>query len=1088
MTTPLFTEDHVSQIPALQMLINMGYEYLTPDKANKLRDNKTSLVLLESILKKQLESINSFERKGQKHKFSDSNISSAIQTIKDLPIQNGYIEANKYLYDLLILGKSFEETIDGVKKSHNIKFIDWENLDNNVFHVTEEYSVKREGSEKHYRPDIVLFINGIPIVVIECKSPAVKGNKSPNELAQEQHLRNQKKDGIRSLYIYSQILISIASDLDCSYATTGTSKEYWGVWREQFRNNVNLYGYSEDVYNETLSNLKNIPLKPEEKSELFSDRFKYVREYFDSLESEERRVTEQDKLLFNLCSKPRIFDLIRNFIVYDEGIKKIALYQQYFVIKNTMLRISKFDNTGRRAGGTIWHTQGSGKSLTMVMMAQMIALSDIPNPKIILVTDRVDLDKQIKTTFHNCGKDVVRATTGSKLTEYLTTNNDSVITTVINKFEAAVNQIKHPLISTEIFVMIDEGHRTQYGAFNVNMQRVFPNACFISFTGTPLMKKEKNTAEKFGGFIGNPYTVLQAVEDGAVVPILYEGRHNRYKVDESPINRLFEKITEYQTEENKAKLKQRFNSKQQLNQADQIIIERAWDISDHYSEFFQTHGHKYKPKAMLVAPSIKAALKYKMYLDEIGKVNSEVVVSQTDQREGSTDAYESNNEDKKREEDFFNAMIDKYGKLETYEDSVISRYKYEDIPEIIIVVAKLLTGFDAPATTILYLCRSLREHTLLQAIARVNRNYPGKDYGYIIDYYGNLENLDDAIGLYSNLEGFDPNDLKGSITNISEELKKLPQAHSNLWDIFKTIKGKTVEVTRYEEILFDDKVRDDFYERLSVFSRLLKMALSSYNFISNTDDNIVRLYKDDAKFFLKLRVNVKRRYNDEISFKEYEPQIQKLIDKHISTEGEIEKITDLIDVFDNEERQAEVEKLTGNAAKADHIATKTLKQVNLKLEEDPIYYKKFADLIKETIADYHQQRIDELYYLQTVKKFQKEFREGRKDGIPDSLIGNDSAISFFNQSKTIFSDINVEESDFHEKVSLIVNDVILNNIYHNNIKVIDWKNNHNIISKIKLDAGDEIYEFYKKFKYDVKWDKIDELIDECLKIAKLKYE
>ncbi len=1087
MKTPLFTEDHVSQIPALQMLINMGYEYISPSKASKLRNDKNSVVLLEGVVKAQIEKINKFERKGKKYDFSESNIDNAILALRDYPIQDGFIKSNQYLYDLLILGKAFEETVNGNKKSHTIKYIDWVNPENNVFHVTEEYSVKRDGSEKHYRPDLVLFINGIPLVIIECKSPAVKGNKTPNELAQEQHIRNQTKDGIRSLYVYSQVLISIASDLECSYATTATEKDYWGVWKEQFKNKLNLFGYPEEEYISKLSELKNKALSVEQKSELFSERFKYVKSYFDGLEEETRKVIAQDELLFNLCSKERLLDLIRNFILYDEGKKKLARYQQYFVIKNTLQRVSKFDNTGRRAGGTIWHTQGSGKSLTMVMMAQMIALSDIKNPKIILVTDRVDLDKQIKDTFKNCGKDVIRATTGSKLSELLTSNSDAVITTVINKFEAAVKQIEYPLTSTEIFVMIDEGHRTQYGSFNVSMQRVFPNACFLSFTGTPLMKKEKNTAEKFGGYIGNPYTVLQAVEDGAVVPLLYEGRHNMYSIDENPINRLFEKITEYLTDSEKESLKKKFNSKNQLNKADKIIYERAWDISEHYTEYFQTKGHKYNAKAMLVAPDIKTAIKYKIYLDEIGRVSSDVIVSRSDQREGVTDPFNNVNDDKRNEDEYFNDMIDKYGNLDLYEENVINSFKHNDIPEILIVVAKLLTGFDAPATTILYLCKQMKEHTLLQAIARVNRRYPGKEYGYIIDYYGNLENLDDAIGLYSVLEGFDPEELKGTFTNIIEEIKKLPQAHSNLWDIFKTLKGRNVEATMYEEILADEKIRDDFYDKVSKYSRLLKMALSSVYFVSNTDVRIIHGYKEDARFFLKLRINVKRRYNDEISFKEFEPQIQKLIDKHISTEGEIEKITDMIDIFNKEERESEVEKLTGSAAKADHIASRTLKHINLKMEEDPIYFKKFADLIKETIHDYHQQRLNEAEYLLKAKKFEKEFLEGRSENIPSKLAGNDTAIAFSNHSKAIFNNIDDSKNDFHSDVSLIIFDLIQEIIYQNNILVIDWVSNQDIIGKIQVEAGDRIFDLHKEYKLDANWDKIDELITECIKIAKIKF-
>lgn len=1090
MKTPSFIEDHVSQIPALQLLINMGFEYLSPNKALELRGEKTSTVLFESVLKTQLQKINKIHKKGKEYEFSEANINSAIGAIKDLPIQDGFLTANLALYDLITLGKAFEQSIEGDKKSHTIQYIDWKTPENNVFHVTEELSVLRTGRTEHYRPDVVLYINGIPTCIIECKSPSLSGTKSPTELAIEQHIRNFSKDGIRSLYVYSNLLLSLATN-DGSYATTGTSKEFWAKWKELF-----LTKQEEAAYWSNLKELKNRPLTKDQKGALFAERkygFSYAKPYFDSLESEDRALTKQDELLYSLCRPERLLDLIRNFTLYDDGVKKIARYQQYFAVQETNKRVSKIEkSTGMRKGGVIWHTQGSGKSLTMVMLAQMLATNEnITNPKIILVTDRVDLDDQISDTFKKCQKTVKQATTGSKLTELLEENNDAIITTVINKFEAAVKQTKEPFDSPDIFVLIDEGHRTQYGTFNVSMQRVFPKACFIAFTGTPLMKKEKSTANKFGGYIGKAYTVNDAVEDGAVVPLLYEGRHNLITINEDPINRFFDKVSEPLTDYGKARLKKKFNTVNELNKAEQIIYARAWDISEHYTNFFQTYGDKYKPKAQLVAPTIKTALLYKQYLDEIGMVTSEVVVTQSDQREGTEDGFYSNNEDKKREDDYFEAMIDKYGSIKKYEKSIINQFKKREDPEILIVVAKLLTGFDAPNNTVLYLCRSLREHTLLQAVARVNRVYPGKDYGYIIDYYGNLENLDNALETYSGVDGlkdFDPKDLEGTMTNINEEIKKLPQVHSEVWDIFKTIKDKNVEVTAYEELLQAEDVRTKFYEKVGKFARLLKMALSSVEFVTKTDDAKIDKYKQDAKFFLKLRVDVTRRYNDDISYKEFEPQIQKLINKHISTEGDIMKITELVNIFDKEERDAEVEKITGKAAKADHIASRTVKAINVKMEEDPIYFKKLADLIKETIADYHQKRIDEAEYLRRAKEHEKEFFEGRTKDAPEELAENEVALAFYNFSKSIFESDELAKSKFHIEVSLAIDNTVKEHIYLNDKKIVDWHNNEDITGKINIEVGDALYEIMQKYGLDPEWDKIDEIIEECLKIAILKYK
>ena len=291
-----------------------------------------------------------------------------------------------------------------------------------------------------------------------------------------------------------------------------------------------------------MQELVNKPLSDEQKDKLFADRFKYVRKYFDNIEAEGRLVTEQDKLLYSLC-QPQEF--MYKYIVYDAGIKKIARYQQYFAIQDTLERIKIIRNE-RRQGGVIWHTQGSGKSLTMVMLAKAISLEpEIVNPKVIIVTDRIDLDKQISDTFKSCGKIVKKATSGEDLGNIIIDNKETIITTVINKFQAALRKKKVIDNSKNIFVLVDESHRSQYGSANALMQKVFPNACYIGFTGTPLMKKEKSTAVKFGGIIGTPYTINQAVEDEAVLPLYYESRLAVQNVTQNSIDKYFDIIKRF---------------------------------------------------------------------------------------------------------------------------------------------------------------------------------------------------------------------------------------------------------------------------------------------------------------------------------------------------------------------------------------------------------------------------------------------------------------------------------------------------------------------------------------------------------------
>ena len=260
MNTPSFKEDHISQIPALQILQKMKYHYLTQDEALQLRNSKTSAVLLEDVLSEQLGKINKIQYKGRVIPFSENNIAAGIQALKDVPMQEGYIHASQYVYDLLTLGKSFEQSVDGDKKSYTIKFVDWDNWENNVFHVTEEFAVLRSSSKEHYRPDIVLFINGIPLVVIECKRPDIKDSL---EQAISQNLRNQQEDGIRILYVYSQIVMSIAVN-DACFATTGTAKEFWSKWQVKFSSKN-----EGQIYQSTLQQLKNEHLNNDQKVKMF---------------------------------------------------------------------------------------------------------------------------------------------------------------------------------------------------------------------------------------------------------------------------------------------------------------------------------------------------------------------------------------------------------------------------------------------------------------------------------------------------------------------------------------------------------------------------------------------------------------------------------------------------------------------------------------------------------------------------------------------------------------------------------------------------------------------------------------------------
>ncbi len=1075
MDTLSFKEDHISQIPALQTLLKLGYAYLSPEQALRFRGSKTSAVLLEEVLRRQLKEINSVRASSTKTSyFTDANIEAGIQALKDLPMQEGYIAASEYVYNLLTLGKALEQSIDGDKKSFPLKYIDWEHPERNAFHVTEEYSVMRTNSKDTYRPDLVLFVNGIPLTIIECKRP---DTKHPLEQAISQHLRNQQEDGIRPLYAYAQVLLSLATD-QAAYATNGTPATFWAQWEEKFTSPE-----EEEHYRASLHNLKNKPLLPELKSALFKERYTYIKTYFENQENAPLLPARQDEYLFGLCRPERLLDLTFGFILFDNGQKKIARYQQYFAIKKAIGRIKHFTGN-RRTGGVIWHTQGSGKSLTMVMLAQAIVMErSIRNPKIILVTDRVDLDEQITKTFRKCGQHVLNAVTGQQLVELLESKGDAVITTVINKFEAAVRKMKQPLLSHDIFVLVDEGHRTQHGTFNIGMQKTLPNACFIAMTGTPLFKKDKNTAQRFGGIIDS-YTVDQAVRDKAVVPLLYEGRHAVQEVSEKSIDTFFTKVSESLTDYQKADLKRKFSRADQLNLADQKIYAIAWDLSEHFRDNWQGRTPF---KGQLVCASKEAAIRYKNYLDEIGIVSSEVLISPPDVREGEDSAYEKSTD---RVKQFWARMIAEHGNAKKYEQNIISRFKHQQHPEIIIVVDKLLTGFDEPKNTVLYLTRPMKGHTLLQAIARVNRVYEDKEFGYVIDYYGVLGELDDALELYSELDEFDPEDLGGTLVNITEEVKKLPQKYSEIWDIFKSIVNRQ-DLEAFEQHLKDEAVRVLFYDKLAAFAKALKLALSSIDFHKEVEEKTIERYKRDAAMFLKLRLSVIARYSDTIDYRQYEGQIQKLIDKHIQTD-EVKVITELVNIFDKDLFQQEVENTLGERAKADKIISRTSKYITAKMGDDPAFYKRFSEMLKEAIREHEEKRLSDAELLKKVKEIMDAVLTRTEPGLPAELANKEVAKAFYGLSLEALTpkvQDNIILRSVAIEAALRIDQIIIDAVLDNGRPVIEWASpKSNILGALQIEIGDYLIdEVRDKYGIQLSFGEMDALAEQCIDVAKIRY-
>ncbi len=1060
--TPSYLEELISQIPALQLLMNMGYRYLTPDEAFISRLAKQRNVLLEGILEPWLRQHNRIQLRGQTHDFSDANIALALRALK-AESNEGLVRTNEKLYELLTLGTSLEQTIDGDRKSFTLHYIDWKNPANNVYHVTDEFSVERAASYDTRRPDIVVFVNGIPLVVIECKRPDLdKGGEKAVAEAVSQMLRNQRGDEIPHLFTYAQLLLAVSKN-DALYATVGTHGKFWAVWREETDVEPDVHA------------LVNRPLNTAQKDRLYAhrDQANAVRAYFDGLEtSGERLPTEQDRTLYGLLRPERLLELIYQFIVFDGGEKKIARYQQYFAVKATIERVAHLGPQGTRAGGVIWHTTGSGKSLTMVMLAKAITLHpNIANPRVVLVTDRIDLDDQIWKTFRACGKKAEKATSGKNLIELVRSDKVDIITTVIDKFETAAKEgIKDH--NPDIFVLVDESHRGQYGNIHSRMKQVFERACYIGFTGTPLLKKDKQTAQRFGGFI-HKYTMRQAVADNAVVPLLYEGRLVELDVNQQALDEWFEKRTRKLTEDQKIDLKRKMSSRGEVSRAEQRIAAIALDVAMHYEDNFRGTGFK----AQLATSSKDEAIKYLRYLED-EDISAAVIISAPDTREGSETIDDDN---LPVVEAFWRRMMTQYGGEENYLREILASFKREDGIEILIVVDKLLVGFDEPRNTVLYIDKPLREHGLLQAIARVNRLFEGKDFGYIIDYRGVLGKLNEAMQVYNALEEYDAEDVQGAVTDAREVIRQLPQLHERLWDIFKTVENRQ-DTEALERFLEPEDRRETFYEALTDFARALKVAFATLEFYNETPRERIDTYKRDLVFFHNLRASVKQRYAETIDYRDYEDKIRKLMDSHIQATG-VSPLTELVNIFDREQFDKEVERIEGTAAKADTIAYRLRRTITENMDKDPAFYRKFSHLIEETIRTYREERMNELEYFAAMNDILQLVRTGAGRDLPVALNGHFHASAYYGILSDQLTRFQGDEdkaafADFVAEIAVQVEALIAAR------QVRDWVSNKDIHNEIRNDIEDLLYTVKDEQDIPLTTSDMDVMIEALLEVAR----
>jgi len=1037
-----YTELEDSQLPAINLLKKLDWQYISPEHTEKERGSILSNVILESILQERLEAINEFEYKNKKYKFSQSSIQAAINAIKNVP-DEGLVQTNEAVYDLITLGKSFTENIQGDQKAFTLKYIDWENYENNVYHITDELAV--EGIKEIRRPDILLFVNGIPFVIIENKR---RDKNFTIEEAISQHIRNQKKDlGIPRVFHYAQLLLAVQPNL-VKFGVTGTSLNFWSVWKEE--NEQKVHRILKSKNNDT--------------------------------EQEEKLQTAQDKSLVSLCEPQRLMDLVYKFVVYDGPEKKIARYQQFFAVQEALNRIRQTDKDGNRKGGVIWHTQGSGKSLTMVMLSKSIALEkSIKDPRVIVVTDRITLDKQIYKTFLNCGKNVKKARSGNDLIELLKDKGNENITTVLDKFQTALKRNDFKDTSADIFILVDESHRSHYGTAHARMKRMLPNATYIGFTGTPLLKSEKNTARKFGGFI-HKYTIDQAVEDKAVLPLLYEGRSAKLSLNKQQIDKGFERLSAPLSEEAQKDLKRKFATISKIYESERVIEEIAFDISGHFTKNWQNTGFK----AQLAVPRIDTAIRYQKYFenqtDPVLKVNTRVVFTPPDSRTDYDDVWKEASSEAKN---YWNQLLEKHRGQDEYENYVIERFKEEtNEVEIIIVVSKLLTGFDAPRNTVLYLAKPLVEHNLLQAIARVNRLFEGKEFGYIIDYIGILGKLDEALTQYSAFEGFEEEDLQGTVLDIRAEIKKVPARLAEIWEVFKGVNKTDLEALERHLGLKD--IRDLFYEKLTAYARILQISFSSDEFCNEYNDLQIQEFKDELKFFQKMRSSVQQRYAEVISYKEYEPRVRKLMDTYVGADY-IEQVTGQVNIFD-ESMVHEALATYGKtpASKADMIAHLMKKVISENMEKDEAYYKKFSELIEETIKLFREGRIDEKEYLEQILKSRKNFQSGYLEGIPEIVQDKEVARAFYGALSEVLVVLHGKETIDNVRNALANTGIEISKIVEK-LTIRDWKRNLDIQKRMENEIEDYLMEHRKTLGIEITFNEIDDILSKCLKVAKNNY-
>ena len=894
-----WNEEQQSEEPAVALLGKLGYTFVRAESLEAEREGPKEPVLTQRLAR-ALKKLNPW--------LSPENVHKAVRAITSAPAAS-LIEANEKLHTTLTHGISLEQDVGSGKKGQTVQFIDFHKPERNEFLVTRQYRVL--GAKKEIRADIVVFVNGIPLAVIECKSP-VLGEKWLDE-AVRQVLRYQevgsefKSLGAPRLFETVQLVIATCGQA-AFYGTIWTPQRFWAEWKEPH------------------------PLTVEELGKELG-----------------RKPSAQDVLLHGLLEPRNLLDITRNFVVFEpehgKTIRKVGRYKQFIAV-NRAIRRAKTAKRPEERGGVIWHTQGSGKSLTMLWLALKLRRDpDLENPTLVVVTDRTDLDKQISDTFVRCGyPNPERAGGVKELRALLEKPTGKTITTTIQKFQDLTAEKKdnkrtpraeHPTLSESdnIFVLVDEAHRTQYSSLAANMRKALPNACFLGFTGTPIDKQDRSTLSTFGPYI-DQYTIEQAVQDGATVPIFYESRLAQLRILGNSLDKVFDHVFADRSEQEREAIKKRYATEEAIAGAPKRIEAICLDLLEHYTKFIRPNGFK----AQVVAVNRDVAVAFKEMLDKLQAPESALIITV-----GHNDGE----------------RYQKHKTSKQQQAQLIARFTDPKDPlSLLVVCDMLLTGFDAPIEQVMYLDKPLREHTLLQAIARVNRKADGKKYGLVVDYWGVSAALHEALALFS------PSDVQGAMQPKLDELPRLETRHQAALRFFQKVKDQD-DLEACVAVLEPEDVRAEFDRAFRAFSESLDMLLP---------DPKALPYVDDLRWLGKIRGAARARFHDRrLDISDCGAKVRQLIEESVVAEG-IQLLVKEVSLFGKEfeEKLAALKTPEARASEMEHALRH---EIHVKLEENPAFYTSLRERLEKLIADRKLKRIDDARQLELFQGLVNELRD-----------------------------------------------------------------------------------------------------------------